>query len=146
MDGLAINIITPFIDVVCFQVCNKPLDPEDDSCNIQNIWAYWQDSLDNFKTDETDDQYYLGHALKCFSNPSYTNPLESVLSCLGKNGVPVQPYYVLGGFIPEDVDGFPEDPTYEKATAVLLQASEMQGFSGRLCKRNVGPTNLGYPR
>ena len=108
--------------MVDFQVCNKPLDPEDDSCNIQNIWAYWQDDLNNF---ETDDLEYLSHALKCFSNPSYTNPLSNVLSCLGKNGVPVQPYYVLGGFIPEGVDGFPEDPQYEKSTAVLLQASKM---------------------
>ena len=106
------------IRVVVFQVCNKPLDPEDDSCNIQNIWAYWQDSERNF-----DNHDYLAHALQCFSNPSYTNPIPGVLSCLGKNGVPVQPYYVLGGFIPEDVDGFPEDPQYEKSSAVLLQAS-----------------------
>ena len=111
------------MNCVNFQVCNKPLDPEDDSCNIQNIWAYWQDDEANFLTEG---QEYLSHALKCFSNPSYTNPLDlgpATQDCLGKNGVPVQPYYVLGGFIPEDVDGFPEDPEYEKSTAVLLQAS-----------------------
>ena len=128
MKGITyVHNFTPL--VFDFQVCNKPLDPEDDSCNIQNIWAYWQDDEANFLTEG---QEYLSHALKCFSNPSYTNPLELdgldpsiTQNCLGKNGVPVQPYYVLGGFIPEGVDGFPEDPQYEKSTAVLLQASKI---------------------
>ena len=26
-----------------FQVCNKPLHPDKSECNIQNVWAYWQD-------------------------------------------------------------------------------------------------------
>lgn len=32
----------------------------------------------------------------------------------------MQPFVVLGGFIPEDVDGFPEKPEYEKSTAVVM--------------------------
>ena len=24
-------------------MCNKPLYPDKQSCNIQNVWAYWQD-------------------------------------------------------------------------------------------------------
>ena len=26
-----------------FPVCNKPLSPEINECNIQNVLAYWQD-------------------------------------------------------------------------------------------------------
>ena len=52
-------------------MCNKPLTPEDDSCNIQNIWAYWQDdnSSDVFKVE---DGAYLDHALKCFRSVQET--------------------------------------------------------------------------
>ena len=30
-------------------VCNKPLSPSSEACNIQNIWAYWQDDVGNFR-------------------------------------------------------------------------------------------------
>ena len=29
---------------VLFSVCNKPLSPEINECNIQNVLAYWQDN------------------------------------------------------------------------------------------------------
>lgn len=32
----------------------------------------------------------------------------------------MQPFVVLGGFIPEGTSGFPKDPEYEKSTAVVL--------------------------
>ena len=39
---------------------------------------------------------------------------------MSKGGIPIQPFFALGGFIPENDQGFPEDPKYEKATAVIV--------------------------
>lgn len=29
--------------VTLSQICHKPLEPEKHDCNVQSIWAYWQD-------------------------------------------------------------------------------------------------------
>lgn len=39
---------------------------------------------------------------------------------MSEGGIPVQPYFVLGGFIHENETAFPVDPEYEKATAVVM--------------------------
>ena len=39
---------------------------------------------------------------------------------MSKGGIPVQPFFALGGFIPEHIKGFPKDPKYQKATAVIV--------------------------
>ena len=39
---------------------------------------------------------------------------------MSSGGIPIQPYWVLGGFIPDNVTGFPESPDYEKSTAVTM--------------------------
>ena len=56
-----------------------------------------------------------------FRNPA--NPSDGLnppQSCLSKGGIPVQPYFVLGGFIPETETGFPADPQYNEASAVIM--------------------------
>ena len=60
-----------------------------------------------------------------FRNPTYfykytKNGAETTKSCLSEGGVPMQPYWILGGFIPEDTKGFPENPRYEHSTAVVV--------------------------
>ncbi len=42
-------------------------------------------------------------------------------TCLSLGSIPVQPYWILGGFIPEGEVGFPENPEYNKATAIIIQ-------------------------
>ena len=39
---------------------------------------------------------------------------------MSSGGIPIQPYWMLGGFIPENVTGFPENPNYENSTAVTM--------------------------
>ena len=41
------TIVTPD-GVKLVDVCHKPLSPSSEACNIQNVWAYWQDDLEKF--------------------------------------------------------------------------------------------------
>ena len=131
-------------------ICHSPLKPTVSICNIQGIWAYWQDDpkeleketnryieqwllcnhiyfnivnwfkLKYFISERSyyicfflstnqglgtrndnghDKDTYLDHFLLCSRNP--TNPQTQTgmkQSCMSKGGIPVQPYYVLGGF------------------------------------------------
>ena len=36
----------------------------------------------------------------------------------------MQPYWIMGGFIPDNVTGFPENPDYTKSTAIVMQVSQ----------------------
>ena len=112
------------------QVCNKPLAPEIEECNIQNVLAYWQDSeqlLDREEGEEDGNDgnkprtwNYLDHFLACANNPTLTAQSDKLgIGCMSKWGGPVQPYYCLGGFIPPG-QGFPQDPQYHKADAVVM--------------------------
>ncbi len=40
--------------------------------------------------------------------------------CMSASGLPMFPYVVLGGFLPENNTGFPEKPAYSEANAVVL--------------------------
>jgi hypothetical protein len=42
-------------------VCNAPLKPQNEACNIQNIWGYWQDDVKLFGEGTT----YLNHLVNC---------------------------------------------------------------------------------
>ena len=56
-----------------------------------------------------------------YSNP--TGIKETMMDkkpCLSAAGIPMQPFVILGGFIPKDTIGFPENPKYEKADAVVM--------------------------
>ena len=111
-------------------VCNKPLSPEIDKCNIQNVLAYWQDDetlIEKIKFDPEGNDggvprtwNYLDHFLACANNPTLpANSDKLNIGCMSKWGGPVQPYYSLGGFIPKG-QSFPENPEYHKADAVVI--------------------------
>jgi len=112
------------------KVCNMPLSPEIKECNIQNVLAYWQDDVDLLNRtvydakgndgDKPRTWTYLDHFLACANNPTLTPPSDKLgIGCMSKWGGPVQPYYCLGGFIPKG-EGFPENPEYFKADAVVM--------------------------
>ena len=108
------------------KVCMKPLDPLNANCSINSAWSYWQDNISLIDvTDDTTDAgrplNYLDHFLDCVKNPSITPQGDSMgMGCLAKWGGPVNPYYVLGGFIPEG-EAFPKNPEYEKSEAIVMQ-------------------------
>ena len=89
--------------VTLSKVCHQPLYPESAECNVQSIWAYWQNDRDNLnaskknKYDHVDN--YLDHFADCSRNPVQTKTSTAMgQSCLSKGGIPVQPYFILGGF------------------------------------------------
>ncbi len=106
-------------------VSHDPFLLQNPSCNIQNIWAYWQDDPANLDlwgiNEEGHNDTYLDHFLVCSKNP--TNPadgLEPSQNCMGKGGIPVFPYYTLGGFLDPDEKGFPENPDYTQAMSITI--------------------------
>ena len=40
--------------------------------------------------------------------------------CMSRGGLPMFPFVILGGFLPEGTTGYPENPDYANATAVVL--------------------------
>ena len=65
--------------------------------------------------------------INCIScrNPGNPNDgLEPPQSCMSKGGIPVQPYFVLGGFEDDDnatsTSTSNDDPNYESADAVVI--------------------------
>ena len=111
-------------------MCNKPLSPEIDKCNIQNVLAYWQDDEQLLEKEVYDPEgndggvprtwNYLDHFLACANNPTLPALSDKLnIGCMSKWGGPVQPYYSLGGFIPKG-ESFPENPEYHKSDAVVM--------------------------
>ena len=118
------------VNRVYFVVCNKPLSPEIDKCNIQNVLAYWQDHEELLEKEVYDAEgndggmprtwNYLDHFLACANNPTLPALSDKLnIGCMSAWGGPVQPYYCLGGFIPKG-ESFPENPEYHKADAVVM--------------------------
>ena len=71
-------------------VCNQPLHG-DKACNIQNLWAYWQDSPSNLAITKWDDSLqrelsYLDHFLACDNNPTLDGNSDKTqrLPCMSK--------------------------------------------------------------
>ena len=71
-------------------VCNQPLHG-DKACNIQNLWAYWQDSPSNLAITKWDDSLqrelsYLDHFLACANNPTLDGNSDKTqrLPCMSK--------------------------------------------------------------
>ena len=116
------------------KVCNKPLNPFNSNCNINSIWAYWNDTSEHLDVEHDMSQdpgstlnvtlNYLDHFLECTKNPSMTKQQDAhtdqIVGCQPRWGGVVNPYYVLGGFIPEG-EAFPERPKYERSEAIILQ-------------------------
>ena len=49
-----------------------------------------------------------------------TDSLQMGIPCMSSGGIPIQPFIVLGGFLPEDVKGFPKNPDYAAADSVVM--------------------------
>ncbi len=85
-------------------VCHAPLRPDNDACNVQSVWSYWQDSKEEMLRAETNkktghEDTYLDHFMLCSRNPTLqTAPTAMAQGCMSKGGIPVQPYFVLGGY------------------------------------------------
>ena len=65
-----IENITTDSGIMLKDVCNAPLAPQDNVCNIQNIWAYWQDDVEKFDLQRNVTEFnfidtYLDHFLLC---------------------------------------------------------------------------------
>ena len=107
-------------------VCNKPLS-NSDACLIQNIWAYWQDSKENLNVTRYNENLgretnYLDHLLACVKNPTLLadDDESQGVACMSRGGVPVEAFFVLGGFLPEGVTSIPKDAKFEEANSVLI--------------------------
>lgn len=103
------GIVTPD-GVALSDVCNAPLSPTSGACNIQTIWAYWQDDPAEFNKSAVSDlsghlDTYLDHFILCSGNPA-SPAVQTAMAqgCMSKGGIPVQPKVVLGGY----GDGKPE--------------------------------------
>lgn len=132
------NLVATYVDdkgnevpVRLTDVCNNPLsrpDKVNEFCNIQSVWSYWQDSVENldFKKDVSQAGTnvtitYFDHFIECVNNPTATNVMTVAgQSCMSSGGLPMFPFVVLGGFLPEGTSGFPSQPEYVKANAVVL--------------------------
>ena len=118
---------TATIEVSLTDVCNNPLsrpDRPNEHCNIQSIWSYWQDKAENLapKTNLLNvTMTYLDHFIECSGNPTAT-PESTVAGqeCMSSGGLPMFPFVVLGGFLPEGTQGFPKNPKYSEANAVVM--------------------------
>nr|XP_040583729.1 NPC intracellular cholesterol transporter 1-like [Lepeophtheirus salmonis] len=111
--------------VLLKDICHTPLTPTSNACNIQNLWSYWQDDpkeLDktgyNDKTNHNDT--YLDHFILCSRNPvSQAAETSMKQSCMSKGGIPIKPYFVLGGFLSGNASDF-TNPKYHQANAVVI--------------------------
>ena len=101
------------------QVCNKPLLPSSSICNIQNIWAYWQDDISKLEATGENTKYsghldtYLDHFLLCARNPTLPQDQTAMKqACMSKGGIPVQPFFVLGGYPDKNYRGMTKNIFY----------------------------------
>ena len=65
---------------------------------------------------------YLDHFLACFNNPTLDTNGKEVTSkpCMSKGGIPVEPFVMLGGFLPENQKTLPESPHYEQSDTIVM--------------------------
>ncbi|CAH2044145.1 unnamed protein product, partial [Iphiclides podalirius] len=80
-----------------------------DSCVVQSVWGWWQNSEEDF-LDSLEDNQYLDTVLSCSSNP---------YQCLAPYGGPVLPAVALGGFLPPG-GVLAKTKLYHNATALIL--------------------------
>eukprot|EP00095_Tigriopus_kingsejongensis_P012689 maker-scaffold22_size673200-snap-gene-4.23 protein:Tk12689 transcript:maker-scaffold22_size673200-snap-gene-4.23-mRNA-1 annotation:"niemann-pick c1 protein isoform x3" len=99
-----VQALTTSSGVSLSDICHKPLAPDQQECNIQSIWAYWQDDPDKFLESGINpttghNDTYIDHFLMCSNNPTLQQDQTFMKQgCMSKGGVPVQPVFVLGGF------------------------------------------------
>ena len=90
-----------------FDICNKPMAPDNVNCVIQSLVNFWQN--DEQKLMESD---VPEHAQKCIGNRYFSE-------CLGTYGGPILPHVALGGFLASD-EILSENPNYLKADTLVV--------------------------
>jgi len=70
----AVENVTSASGVTFKDVCSQPLAPSSDACNVQTVWAYWQDDQEEFDRSGVNaksghNDTYLDHFLICARNP-----------------------------------------------------------------------------
>ncbi|XP_076063159.1 Niemann-Pick type C-1a isoform X2 [Oratosquilla oratoria] len=94
-------------EVFLKDICNKPLAPDYDSCNVQSILNFWQN--DEAKINESNILY---DANICIGNP-YLD------SCRGAYGGPVLPHVALGGVLAPN-QSLTDSAEYIKADTIVI--------------------------
>ncbi|KAK3863989.1 hypothetical protein Pcinc_030288, partial [Petrolisthes cinctipes] len=92
--------------VKLMDICNKPLAPDNNNCNIQSILNFWQNNETTFNNSKPD------HVKDCVGNPY-------LKECLSSYGGPVLPHVALGGFLDSN-ETLSDDPQYFKATVLVI--------------------------
>ena len=78
---------------------------------FQSVWAYWQDNPVKMNESKVNSQSghldtYLDHFLLCARNPTLPKDQTAMVQgCMSRGGIPVQPYFVLGGFKGDNYQG-----------------------------------------
>ncbi|MPC37079.1 Niemann-Pick C1 protein [Portunus trituberculatus] len=107
-------------EVRLFDICNKPMAPDNENCNIQSILNFWQNSEGKLKKSSEE------HAKKCMSNAFQTE-------CMGSYGGPVLPHVALGGFL-DDNETLTDNPNYLKADTLVITFPINNYFNKSLLK------------
>lgn len=89
-----------------FDICNKPLAPDNENCNIQSVLNFWQNSEEKLlKSNPLEAKSCIGNAYQ--------------EQCLGTYGGPVLTHVALGGFL-EGNQTLSENPNYLKADTLVI--------------------------
>ncbi|XP_042239524.1 NPC intracellular cholesterol transporter 1-like [Homarus americanus] len=106
--------------VYLFDICNKPLAPDNNNCNIQSILNFWQN--DEAVFNKSNEQ----HANLCIGNAYQEH-------CMGSYGGPVLPHVALGGFLQSN-ETLSDDPDYLKANTLVITLPINNFFNKSLLK------------
>lgn len=92
--------------VTLYDICNKPMAPDNLNCNIQSILNFWQN--DETVLNSSD----IHHAKSCIGNAYQEH-------CMGSYGGPVLPHVALGGFLAKN-QTLSENPNYMLADTLVI--------------------------
>lgn len=107
-------------NVFLSDICNKPLAPENNNCNIQSVLNFWQNDEATFNKSD------VQHAKSCIGNAYQQH-------CMGSYGGPVLPHVALGGFL-ESNQTLSDDPNYLKANTLVITLPINNFFNKSLLK------------
>ncbi|XP_054268696.1 NPC intracellular cholesterol transporter 1-like [Macrosteles quadrilineatus] len=101
------------LEKICFAPLTSPFTGPTrlSQCVVQSIWGYYSNDLDEFNTEDPNNNY-LDHFIKCSQN-SYSP------ECLAPYGGPVDPAIALGGFL-RPGESLSKTAPYQRATATIL--------------------------
>lgn len=107
-------------EVRLFDICNKPMAPDNENCNIQSILNFWQNDESELNGSSVE------HAKHCMGNAFQEK-------CMGSYGGPVLPHVALGGFL-DDNETLTDNPNYLKADTLVITFPINNYFNKSLLK------------